>query len=274
MGRLSITTAWNESADFLKRHFGALFTIAVALIAFPNVATQWLAPLPVPPDATPRAGLWLLLVILVLLLNMVGSLAISSLALGRENVVGDALRHGLRRLPAMAGASLILIGAALILAMPLILATGIRPEQLVAPTPATAGRIGLVVLVLVLVGLFFAVRLLLLTPVAAAEPVGPVAIIARSWALTKGYFWKLLGFVLLITVAAMVAISVAAMLVGLAISLVAGPPEEGSLSQLILLLISSLLNAAFVVLMATMVARIYLQLAGRAAAPAEPASGT
>jgi hypothetical protein len=271
MGRLSITTAWNESADFLKRHFGALFTIAVALIAFPNVATQWLAPLPVPPGPTPRTGLWLLLVLLVLALNMVGSLAISSLALGRENVVGDALRHGLRRLPSLAGAALILIAAALILFLPLILATGIRPEQLIAPTPATAGRIGLAVLVFALVGLFFAVRLLLLTPVAAAEPVGPVAIIARSWTLTKGHFWKLLGFVALITVAAMVAIGVAAMLIGLIIGLVAGPPQDGSLSQLILLLASSLLNAAFVVVMATMVARIYLQLAG---APAALASGT
>ncbi|HEU0100417.1 MAG TPA: glycerophosphoryl diester phosphodiesterase membrane domain-containing protein [Allosphingosinicella sp.] len=271
MGRLSITTAWNESADFLKRHFGALFTIAVALIAFPNVATQWLAPLPAPPGEDLRTGLWFLLLVAVLLLNMVGSLAISSLALGRENVVGDALRHGLRRLPAMAGASLILIVAALVVALPLILATGIRPEQLTAPTPATAGRLGLVMLVLVTVGLFFAVRLMLLTPVAASEPAGPVAIIARSWALTRGHFWKLLGFAVLITVAAMVVIAVAAMLLGLVIGLAAGPPQEGGLAQLVLLLATSLLNAAFIVIMATMVARIYVQLAGPAAAPA---SGT
>ncbi|MET1110079.1 MAG: hypothetical protein ABWX67_00985 [Allosphingosinicella sp.] len=270
MGRLSITTAWNESADFLKRHFGALFTIAVALITLPNVATQWLAPLPVPPAAGAQAGLWLVLLVLVLLLNMVGSLAISSLALGRENVVGDALRHGVRRLPAMAGAAFILIAAALILFVPLVLATGVRPEHLIAPTPATAGRIGLVMLVFVLFGLFFAVRLMLLTPVAAAEGAGPVAIITRSWALTRGHFWKLLGFVLLITLAAMVAIGVAAMIVGLIVSLVAGPPEEGGLGQLILLLATSLLNAAFIVVMATMVARIYLQLAG----PPPAASGS
>jgi hypothetical protein len=268
MGRLSITIAWNESADFLKRHFGALFTIAVALITVPNVATQWLAPVSVTSGMTPQAGLWLLLVPVVLLLNIVGSLAISSLALGRENVVGDALKHGFRRLLPMAGASLILIVAALILSLPLILATGIKPEDLIAPTPATAGRIVLVMLVLVLVGLFFAVRLLLLTPVAAAEPVGPLAIITRSWTLTKGHFWKLLGFVVLITIAAMVVIAVAAMLIGLIISLVAGPPQEGSLGQLVLLLATSILNAGFVVVMATAVARIYVQLAGPLGVPA------
>lgn len=271
MGRLSITTAWNESADFLKRHFGSLFTIAVALITLPNVATQWFAPVPSAPGEGPVAGLWLVLLPIVLLLNMVGSLAISSLAQGRDNVVGEALRHGLRRVLPLAGAGLILIVAALILLAPLVLATGIRPEDLIAPTPATAGKIGLVMLVFVLVGLFFAVRLLLLTPVAAAEPAGPVAIIARSWVLTKGHFWKLLGFVVLITVAAMVVMAVAAMLLGLLIGLIVGSPQEGGLAQLLLLLVTSLLNAAFIVLMTTMVARIYLQLAG----PAAPsASGT
>lgn len=268
MSRLSITTAWNESADFLKRHFGALFTIAVALITLPNVATQWLAPVPTGPGMTVQAGLWLALIPLVLLLNMVGSLAISSLAMGRENVVGEALRHGLRRVLPMAGAAAILIVAAVVLFLPLLLATGIRPEQLTAPSPAAAGKLGLAVLVFLLVALFFAVRLLLLTPVAAAEPVGPLGIIMRSWALTRGHFWKLLGFVLLITAAAMVVMAVAAMLFGLVISLVAGPPREGGLGQLVLLLVTSLLNAAFVVVMTTMVARIYLQLAG------PPASGT
>lgn len=264
MGRLSITAVWNESSDFLKRHFGALLTVAVALIAFPNVATQALAPVPVTSGGTVLPGLWLVHVPLVLLLGLVGSIALSSLALGREAVVGDALRHGFRRLLPMAGAAFLLIVAALILLLPPILATGIGTEDLIAPTPATAGWIGLALLV----GLFFAVRLLLLTPVAAAEPVGPVAIIARSWALTRGHFWKLLGFVILITVAAEAVTALVLMLLGRLVGLVAGPPESG-VAQLLLLLAAGLLNAAFIVVMTSAVARIYVQLAG---APA--ASGT
>jgi hypothetical protein len=207
---------------------------------------------------------------IVLVLAFVGSLAISALALGREAVVGDSIRHGFRRLPAMFGASLLLILAACLVAVPLGLLTGIELNDLIAPTPAKAGRILLVMLLVLVVALFFAVRLLLLTPVAAAEPIGPVAIILRSWNLTKGHFWKLLGFVLLVSVAGGVVMMVAAMIVGLLITLAAGVPQPGNLSGLLMLLVAGLLNAAFIVVMTTLVARIYVQLAG---APAEPAKG-
>lgn len=271
MGRLSITTAWNESADFLKRHFGSLFTVAVALITLPQVALQALGPGATAQGEAPEPGLWLLLLPISLVLAVVGSLAISTLALGREAVIGDAIRHGFRRLLPMLGASLLLILAACLFIVPLGLATGIEANDLIAPTPAKAGKIALVMLLVLLVGLFFAVRLLLLTPVAAAEPAGPVSIITRSWNLTKGHFWKLLGFVLLVSVAAGVVMAVATMILGLLIALIAGTPEPGNVSSLLLLLITGLLNAAFIVLMTTIVARIYVQLAGPL--PADLAKG-
>jgi hypothetical protein len=267
MGRLSITTAWNESAEFLKNHFGSLFTIAVALITIPNVAMQALAPGAAAPGEVPQAGAWLVLLPVVLVLGMVGSLSISTLALGRESVVGDSLRHAFRRFPAMLGAAVLLVVAALLLLAPVVLLSGIKADDLIDPTPAAAGRIALIALLILVVALFFAVRLLLLTPVAAAEPAGPLAIITRSWALSKGHFWKLLGFVLLVSVAAMVAMMAVATVVGLLIALVAGPPHPGSVGGLLLLLVTGLLNAAFVVVMTTLVARIYLQLAGPAPGP-------
>ena len=271
MRRLSITTAWNESAEFLKDHFGSLFTIAVAFIALPQVALQALGPAAATaPGATPEPGLWLILLPVVLVLGIAGSLTISTLALGRETVVGDAVRHGFRRFLPMLGTVLLLLAAATLLLVPLGMLSGIQPGDLTAPAPARAGRIALVLLLVLAAGLFFAVRLLLLTPVAAAEPVGPVAIITRSWALTRGHFWKLLGFVALITVAASVVTMVATMITGLIVALIAGPPDPGSVSSLVVLLVAGLINAAFIVVMTTLVARIYVQLA---AAPAEPAKG-
>lgn len=269
MGRLSITTAWNESADFLKNHFGSLFTVAVALMTIPQVALQALGPGAVPPGEMPQPGLWMLLIPIVLVLAVVGSIAISALALGREAVIGDSIRHGFRRLLPMLGASLLLIVAACLVAVPLALLSGIELTDLTAPTPAKAGKILLLMLLVLIVALFFAVRLLLLTPVAAAEPVGPVAIIVRSWNLTKGHFWKLLGFVLLVSIAGGVVLMVVAMIIGLIVTLAAGPPQPGNLSGLLMLLVTGLLNAAFIVVMTTLVARIYVQLAGAPAAPAK-----
>lgn len=266
MSKLSITTAWNESADYLKNHFGTLFTIAVALITVPNVALQALGPGAAAPGETPEPGLWMLLLPLVLILGITGSLAISTLALGRASTVGEAIGHGFRRFLPMLGASLILILAFCLILLPLVVATGLQPGDFTAPTPATAGKILLVMLLFLAVILFFGVRLLVTTPVAAAETAGPVAIIARSWALTRGHFWRLLGFLLLLGIAAVVVIMVATMVIGLIVTALAGPPVPGTVAGLLMLLVAGLLNAIFLVVMTTMIARIYLQLAGGAAA--------
>ncbi|HEX8482907.1 MAG TPA: glycerophosphoryl diester phosphodiesterase membrane domain-containing protein [Allosphingosinicella sp.] len=271
MRNLSITTAWNESTDFLKLHFGALFTIALAMIAVPSVVLHAFGPA-AEPGRAPEPGLWLLLIPAVLVLNIAASLAMSSLALGRRNVVGEAIGHGFRRFLPLLGAILILIAGMLVLLLPLGLLSGITAEELAAPTPAKAGRMALIGLLFSAVGLFFAVRLLLMTPVAAAEPAGPMEIIRRSWKLTGPHFWKLLGFILLILILFAVVSMVVTILFGLLIAAVAGAPEPGSLASLVLTLVGAIVNAAFVVVTTTLIARIYIQLSGGAPAGASGAA--
>lgn len=266
MAKLSITTAWNESADYLKSHFGTLFTVAVALITLPNVALKAFGPAAAAPGQPPQPGLWMLLLPLVLILGIVGSLTISTLALGRAATVGEAIGHGFRRFLPLLGASLILLLAFSIIVAALLVATGLQPGDFAAPTPETAGRILLVMLVILALILFFGVRLLPTTPVAATETAGPVAIIARSWALTRGHYWRLLGFVLLLGIAAFVLIMAATSVIGLVVAAIAGPPAPGTVTRLLMLLVAGLFNAVFAVVMTTMIARIYLQLAGGGAA--------
>lgn len=263
MPKLSITAAWNESADYLRDHFGALFTLAVALITLPNVALQAFGPAAVrTPGAAAEPGLWMLLLPVVLVLGITGSLAVSTLALGRAATIGEAIGHGFRRVLPMIVVVLIFLVALCAVLILLVLATGLKPADLLAPTPATAGKVALAMLVFLALVLFFGVRLLLLTPVAAAESAGPAAIIARSWALTRGHYWRLLGFFLLVAIAASVVALVAKLAVGFVVALVAGPPAPGSAGGLVMLLVAGLINAVFLVVMTTMVARIYLQLAG------------
>jgi hypothetical protein len=264
MSKLSITAAWNESGDYLKDHFGALFTLAVALITLPNVALRAFGPGAMAPGQAPAPGLWLLLLPVAVVLGITGSLAISTLALGRATTVGEAIGHGFRRVLPMLGATLILFLALCVVLVPLVMATGLKPGDVAAPTPATAGKVLLVMLVFLALFLFLGTRLLLSTPVAAAEPAGPVAILARSWALTRGHFWKLLAFLVLLAIAALVVILVATMTVGLVVVALLGPPAPGTASGLVMLLVGGLLNAVFLVVMTTMAARLYLQLAGGA----------
>lgn len=269
MANLSITTAWNQASEILRRDFGALFTVALALIALPNVLVQVLAPVQAAPGAVPGPGPWMLLVPVAILLSIAGSIAVSSLALGRERVVGSAIAHGFRRFLPMLGASFLLALPVIVLLVALILIVGLDPQALLRPTPATVGKLLLVLLLFLLVAVYFGVRLMLMTPVAAAETVGPIGIIKRSWELTRGHFWKLLGFILLVGVAAIVIMSVVSIILGLLIAAIAGAPEPGSIGALLLLLLSGLLNAAFTAIFGTIVARIYVQLAGDPASVAK-----
>ncbi|MEO7825970.1 MAG: glycerophosphoryl diester phosphodiesterase membrane domain-containing protein [Allosphingosinicella sp.] len=264
MAKLSITTAWNEAVEILKRDFGALFTIALALMALPSVLLQALGPGRVGPGEVPGPGYWMLAIPVVLLLSIAGSIAIASLALGRERVVGSAIAHGFRRFLPMLGAVLILLVPTIIVIVALVQMAGLQPQALLNPTPATVGKMALVFLLFFVVALYFGTRLMLMTPVAAAETAGPVDIIRRSWALTRGHFWKLLGFVLLLAVAAIVIMIVVNIVIGLLIAAIAGLPEPGSLAALLILLLGGLVNAAFSAVFGTIVARVYVQLAGDA----------
>jgi hypothetical protein len=268
MRNLSISTAWNETVAFVGRHAGPLFTVAFALIVLPGIVFQVIGPGQPAPGEVPALGPWLLFIPVILVLSIVGTLAISALALGRESVVGSAIAHAFRRCLPLIGASLLLALVLLVVMVPLILALGLAPEDFAAPSDEQAGRVFLAMLLVLLIFLVVWVRLIMMTPVAAAEGGGPIAIIRRSWELTSGRFWKLLGFALLLVIAAIVVMLVVTMIFGLLIFAVAGAPQPGSLAVLLMALVSGILNAVFLVVFTTMVARIYVQLAGDPASTA------
>jgi hypothetical protein len=269
MAGLSMNEAWNEAAGFAQRNFGTLFTVAAALIVLPSVFVQAVAPAPGDSGGNRLpALLWLV----ELALNLAGSLAISALAAGRENVVGAGIRRAFRRLPVMlVFAVLVILGAMLVLG-PIVAATGLRPEDLLQPTPSleTQRKMSLVIGVFALIVLPLAARLMVITPVAAAEDLGPLRSIGRSWRLTAGRFWKLLAFTFLIVLLTMIVMLVARLVFGLAVSILTGPIEPGSPAAVIHLLLTSLATTAIGVFVTCLVARIYVQLA---AVPADPVKG-
>jgi hypothetical protein len=119
---------------------------------------------------------------------------ISAAYLGEPGDAGHSLRVGIRRVPAMVGASIVL----LILSLLVLFAIGV----LVA-----AARV-FVLLLFPAFGYLF-VRWSLVSPAIVAEKAGPVHSIRRSWALTQGLFWRsfaVLFLLLLIVVVLRVAL--------------------------------------------------------------------
>ena len=108
--------------------------------------------------------------------------------------------------------------------------------------------------------LFFWVRLALLTPAAAAGAGGPIALIRRSWNLTRGHFWRLLGFLALALILSLFVLIAAGLIGGILVTLTLGRPEPGSAAMLLILLGAALLQAAVSGLFTAFVARLYAQL--------------
>lgn len=270
MARLSISTAWEETTAILARDGRLLTSVALALVALPATATGLVSPKGFVENATP---FWIDLVVLVgSLIALAGQLALIRLAIGPSITVGGAIVHGLKRMPVYLIAAILVVLLLLVLAVPfavLLTAMGVpigaKSVPMSAPVVAAA-------VIYVLIVCFVGVRMMMAGPAASAEPIGPIAILRRSWVLTSGHFWPLLGFLLMIFAGAIIALAAVVAAAGVVIGFLIGPPEPLSASALLLALVQGLVNAAVTVLFATMLARIYVQLA-RWAQPGVPSSG-
>lgn len=261
MAKLSITDAWNETAAFVAREGRLIFPIGFLMLSLPGAVLQILMPPPPAPGELPEGGLWLAYIPVMIVISLIGTLAITLLALRGGTSVGEALAHGARRVGPVILA-LLLVGLASGLAsLPIMMLFGLLAIN--SGNPALAG---LAILVMLPLALALWARLSMVTPVAAAEQAGPIAMLQRSWQITRGHFWKLLGLMVLLAIVA-IAISIAVGAIGgLLIALVAGMPEPGSLSFYLLLILSALVQAVLSTVLAVLLARVYAQLAGTGSA--------
>jgi hypothetical protein len=262
MAALSATTAWNETMAFFRREAGLIMPIALLLLAVPSAALQLVVPTP-PAGQAPGLGLWVILLPLVVIASIIGTVAISFLALRPGTSVGEGLQVGIRRFLPLLGASILIGIAAFILMIPLAL---LFIGDVSAGGAVDPGRLSLFVLAFLVISLFFWVRLMLMTPVAAIEGLGPIALIRRSWSLTRGHFWKLLGLFLIVSIIGFIILFVVTTIIGLLVLALAGPMEPGSTSFIVMTILSSLLSAVFSAILITLLSRIYAQLSGEPAA--------
>jgi hypothetical protein len=274
MAKLSISKAWDETRDVLSKDSRLMASIALALILLP----QAIADVLVPPPALSgeQAPTWMpILTLVVAIAGLIGQIAIIRLALGPATSVGDAISHGLRRLLSAFGA-LMLFALPLAILMVLILIAMAGPQSLENLRNGVADEsVGRAILLILLLVLLVSVRFQLVMPVAAGESGGPIRILRRSWEITSGSYFRLLGFLATVLLAAIVVFLVAQFTGGILAKGLFGDIKPLSLAALVLALIVTSVQTVFVVLISTMLARIYVQLAGaRGADVTVPSSGT
>lgn len=264
MAKLSLSNAWDETRGVIGREGKLIAAVALALIFLPGIIVGVIDPEQTP--ASIMAGgstTWLILV--AALIGLVGQLAIIRLALGPATSVADAIAHGARRMPVYLAATLIWI-------VPLVLFILLFGKNLGSPEKASGGELLITCLVLVAL-LFLTVRLILISAVASAENVGPVAMLQRAWALSRGNWWRLFGFILLFGIAAIALLGAVGAISGILAGILFGPIEPLSVGALFVAFFAEIASALITTVFIVMVARLYAQASGPASVSV-PSSGT
>jgi hypothetical protein len=262
---ISISKAWDETNALVRREAALLVPVALALITLPGVLIEQLRPAG---DAIGAAAMLSQRAMLAngagLLATLFASLVLTLLALRPGISVAEAMRGAVPRFPIAVGASLLLgLGLALLVApvMPLLTGGEAAVQRL---NPALALLLLIYLCTIMVVLLYGVVRLLLLNTVAAAEPLGVFATVVRSWALTRGIVSRLLGFVALFLALSLI-VGFAAVAAGGTVLLGLGRLlGDEALGRLLLDIVASLVNTAFVTWLYLMLAAIYRQLGGSA----------
>jgi hypothetical protein len=253
MTKLSIGQAWSETVEVMRRERRLIVPIALAFAVVPATLFALAVP-PARAGQMPEPGGWSLLYPLLLLAALVGQMAIMRLAIGPGASVAESIRHALRRSPAVIGAALIFGLPAAAIVVPLAMPVMANPTS---PPPVTS----LLLLIAAIAMLCFWVRLMLMTAAGVAEEIGPLAIVKRSWALTRGHFWQLFGTALLFFFVAWIAIKAAEWVTGAVLIVALGKPEPWSVSALAIALVAAITQTIASVLFAVLLARIYVQVA-------------
>lgn len=266
MTKLSISQAWDETRAILTRDGRHIATVAAALVLLPTALATTIAPSSPEVSGEP---LPMLLGLIANLLSLVGTLSITAIALKPGVTVGESISAGARRVFTVLGAMLLFVLPMAVLLAVIIApnASGDTPQAMLESLKSAGSTIGLLVLLWSFALLYLFIRFMFVSPVAVSENAGPVMLLKRSWALSRGNVLRLLGFVLMLIVLLLVLSAVAGVLGGIVAALVAGPPEPMSVSALVVGLMAGLATMVVVILSALMAARLYVQGAEPAATP-------
>lgn len=273
MASLSISRAWDETRASLAADGKLMAVVAAALIVLPGLIVEVISP----GTAKTQSGMTYTILILVSsLLALIGQLSIIHMAVTPSVSVGEAIGHGAKRMPIylLAGILLTLVFFVALIPFAVILYASGVPIERGNEAAFMQSPVALLLSCLYLAAVIFvAIRMILSSPVASEEAAGPIQILHRSWQLTSGHWWRLFGFIMLFIIAALVVMTAVNIGVSSVAVVLFGPIDPMSLSALVIGLFDSIVSAAITVFLAVMLARIYLQVAGRDGVSV-PRSGT
>lgn len=271
--RVSMATVWDRTSEVLAGRQGILATIALATLWLPAVIQQGIAAALIGDASAPApggaGGAIRLMSLVVTIVALWGKLAVVAVASDPANGTSDAYRLALRRLPLLLGLALLIGVGFAVLAIPLaIVAAPYASSMMAYGSTAMTAPMGFIpagqraffalyLLALMVALSWVVVRLLALNPVVLNEREG-LASYRRSFQVTHGHFWRLLGVILLFGVIIAVAGFATQAVVGVAARLLLGPAHL-ALAAVVTTLFTAAVGAAGNVVALVFVTQFYRQ---------------
>lgn len=236
---LAIGKAWTDTVADVQRRFGEFALPAAAFVFMPSLLIARFAD-----DNALGAQNAQLAQAVGGLIGVIGQAAIVLLVLFPGIDAGSAIRRAIGLTPRIVAASLAIV----VIFMPVgvLYLAGTQQPSVAAST---------LLLLLMGVAVYFALRLSLLAAIIAGEDARAVEALRRSWAMTAGNVGRIFAiFAVFVLIFAILSVLVGA--IGLAIT--GGTPEDPSfLTELLI----SIVGAIFSVFVSVLSANIYRQLA-------------
>lgn len=207
------TGAWRGFGSVLRRTFdtfGAELTLFIAL----SLPAAMLGALSTLGLKNPMVNLVLTIAVFVVGLVTTASslLAADDLWRGRRPELGDVVRRGLRRVPALFGNYVVIglaFGGLLLAVFVVLIIVGLASTGGVAvrsnASPAAVLIVAVLFFVAIIATFFVALRWAMSTPAVVIERYGPLDALGRSWRLTRGHAWGLFGLYFMVGVLSILA---------------------------------------------------------------------
>ncbi|RHW19370.1 hypothetical protein D1610_04510 [Sphingomonas gilva] len=264
-----MSNIWDRTTAFIGAHRRDLTVIALLGIALPSAASAIVEPLGAASDQTTRVMVTII-GIAAILMTMWGQLGLTAMTLADGGGVGRAMATASARFLPLLGAVIPLGLGLVLLGLPIFLilaAAGVDFSQMSTPgytppvSPATGLLLFVYLVILLPVVLVLAARMLLVNPAVIGDRLSFGAI-ARSWNLTRGLTFKLIGVLLLYVVIVVVAMLATQTVVGVITRLLFSAEGPVNASTVITAIAVALVTTLFSVLSTVFVAKLYRAVVG------------
>lgn len=273
MSKVKMSNVWDRTTEVLSGRAGALAGIAFTTLFAPLVLMLGYTTT-VQPRTPQQLVVLLVLLVLVAVVGVLGALAMIALASEPATTRADAWRQARSRVVPLIGVSLVLVAIALLAFSPVFVAIAHAKGAMATlaatgmPAKLSGGTVAFVSIyyfVLLAFLIWASARLSVLNAVVLHERRG-LGAIRRSFALTRGITWRLIGVLLLYVVVLFIARAAVQSVVGVILRLALGPAQIDT-ALFVAGVCGAVVTTLFTILAVTFTAQLYV--ATTAAQPTE-----